>query len=101
MPLQTKVDYKKAFTVVRDVINSWDPYNLVGGGAPSDEWESEVAKIVAQIPRIRSRTDAAHAISRTFSSSLQHEGFGPELCAEVGSQMYAALVEAGILDYSQ
>ncbi len=98
MPLRTKGDYKKAFAIVREVINSWDPYCVVGGGAPLGEWESEVASIVAQIPRIRSETDAAHAVSRTFSGSLQHEGFGPESCADVGSQMYVALVEAGILD---
>jgi hypothetical protein len=98
MPLCTRADYKKAFAVVRETINSWDPYNLVGGGAPTDEWESEVASIVAQIPRFFSATDAAHAVSRTFSSAFQHEGFDPESCAGVGSKMYVALVDAGIID---
>jgi hypothetical protein len=95
--LSNRDDYDRAFAIVRDVIAEWDPYDLIGGGAPLDEWDSAVAKIVAQLPRIASATDAAHAVSRTFSSELGGEGFSPGECADVGSQLFEALVNARIL----
>jgi Domain of unknown function (DUF1871) len=96
--LQNRADYDRAFAVVRKAINAWDPYGLIGGGSPFDEWDSEVASIVAQIPRISSARDAAHAIARTFAGSLDHEGFSPEDCKAVGAQVFQELVSARILD---
>jgi hypothetical protein len=100
VPLSNRDDYDRAFAVVRKVIAEWDPYGLIGGGAPLDEWDSAVAKIVAQIPRIGSATDAAHAVSRTFSHELEGVGFSPDDCAAVGSQLFEALVNASILQSS-
>ena len=98
MPLRNRADYDRAFDVVRSAINEWDPYGLVGGGAPPDEWDSEVASIVAQIPRIANARDAAHAVSRTFAGSLHHKGFSPEDCETVGARLFRGLVAARILD---
>jgi hypothetical protein len=98
--LSNRDDYDRAFAVVRKVIAEWDPYGLIGGGAPLDEWDSAVAKIVAQIPRIGSAKDAAHAVSRTFSRELEGVGFSPEECATVGSQLFEALANASILQSS-
>lgn len=95
--MRTRADYDRAFAIVRDAIHAWDPYRLIAGGAPADEWDSEIASVVAQIPRIRSQSDAAHAISRVFSSALEPEGFGPEDCARVGRRLYSSLCEAGLL----
>ena len=39
-PMRTRADYDHAFGVVRQVIHAWDPYDLIGGGAPPDEWGS-------------------------------------------------------------
>jgi hypothetical protein len=95
--LSTRDDYDRAFAVVRKVIAEWDPYNLIGGGAPLDEWDSAVAKIVAQIPRMRSAKDAGHVISRIFSDELGQTGFSAEECAAVGGKLFAALVEASVI----
>jgi hypothetical protein len=96
--LRNRADYERAFAVVRSAINAWDPYGLVGGGAPPDEWDSEVASIVAQIPRIASPRDAAHAVARTFAGALQHKGFSPAECEAVGAQLFQDLVDAKILE---
>jgi hypothetical protein len=97
VPLRNREEYDRAFAVVREAIAAWDPYSLVSGGAPQDEWDSEVASIVAQIPRIGTAKDAAHAVSRTFSSALEREGFTPEECEGVGARLFKALVDARIL----
>ena len=95
--MRTRADYDRAIAVVRRVIHEWDPYALIGGGAPSDEWDGEIAALVAQIPRIKSEEDAAHAVSRVFSSAFQPEGFSPVDCAEVGKRLYASVAESGLL----
>jgi len=94
--MRTRADYDRAFAIVREVIHEWDPYGLIGGGAPADEWDSEIASLVAQIPRIRSQNDAAHTVSRVFSSAFQPEGFSPVDCAEVGRRLYSSLTQSGL-----
>lgn len=92
-----RAEYERAIAVVRVVIHEYDPYSLIKGGAPDDEWDSEIASVVRQIPRIKSANDASHAVSRIFSSAFQSEGFSPVDCAEVGKQLYTALLDNGLL----
>ena len=91
-------EYEKAFDAVRGVIHGWDPYGLLAGGSPSDEFDGEIRAVVGQLGRVRSPLDAAHAISRVFSSSFESELFKVEHCREVGKRLYQTLVERGILD---
>ncbi len=62
-----RAKYQKMWDVTAGVIKSWDPYGLLGGGAPGDEFDREIASLVAQIPRIHSELDAAQAVSRIFA----------------------------------
>ena len=48
-----KKQYKQMFSLVQVVINRWDPYSLLEGGAPEDEFESEIASVVARIKTIK------------------------------------------------
>jgi hypothetical protein len=96
--MRTRTHYERALSVVRGVIHEWDPYALIGGRAPANEWDSEIASLVAQIPRMKSDNDAAHAISRVFSSAFQAEGFGPCDCGEVGRRLYRALQDSRLLE---
>lgn len=96
--MNTRAEYDRALAVVRDVIREWDPYALLAGGASADEWDGEIASVVAQIPRIRSPNDAANALSRVFSSAFQSEGFRPADCADAGKRLYASLEDSGLLE---
>ena len=93
-----KREYEKAFDAVRGVIHEWDPYSLLAGGAPDDEFDSEIKAVVRQLHRIRSANDASHVISRVFSSSFEPEVFQFEHCQSVGERLYEVLVERGILE---
>ena len=97
MTLRDRESYDRAFAIVRSTINAWDPEGLVSGGAPLDEWDSEVAKIVAQIPRMRNEQDAVHAISRIFSGALEPGPYRAENCESVGRSLYKALADANLL----
>jgi hypothetical protein len=83
--MKNKADYALALQVVKAVIHQWDPYSLMTGG----EFDSEIASVVAQIPRIKSEHDATLALSRVFSSAE---------CAPVGIQLYAALSSNSLVD---
>jgi hypothetical protein len=85
--------------VTANVIRSWDPYGLLAGGTPLDEFDQEIASLVAQIPRIHSAEDAVHAMSRTFSSSFEADLFTVGICSEVGKKLFAALSKQGLIDW--
>jgi hypothetical protein len=89
--MKTTADYKLALQLVSSVINEWDPYELLAIGSPRGEFESEIARVVALIPRIHSAQDAARAISDVFSSAFDKETFAAEDCAEVGLRLFQAL----------
>lgn len=95
--MKTKSEYKLALQIVRTIIHEWDPYSLLAGGAPDDEFDREIASVASQVTRIKSQADAAHVISRVFSSAFEHEGFSAKDCAEVGAKLFDALSRNGLL----
>lgn len=92
-----KAAYERALQVVGSVVQEWDPYSLIAGGAPEDEFDSEIAGVAAQIPRIKTEKEAALALSRVFSSAFEPESFTPEKCMSAGKKLFAALRAAGLL----
>lgn len=94
-PIRSRAEYDRAFDVVRRVIHQWDPYGLLAGGATPDEWDQEIASLVAVVPTIRSADDAISAVSRVFSKAFSKEGFGLTDCANVGRRLIAELTSAG------
>lgn len=93
-----KTKYERLWGATAKVIRTWDPYGLLAGGAPEDEFDREIAALVAQIPRIHSATDAIHAVSRIFASSFEADSFTQETCSEVGAKLFAALSAEGLID---
>jgi hypothetical protein len=89
--MDSPADYERASATVREVIHTWDPYGLLSGGAPADEWDGEIALLVARIPQIKSDEDAAMAVSTVFSEAFQPKGFTPTDCADVGRRMFSAI----------
>lgn len=96
--MKSRPDYDRVLRVVREVVHRWDPYRLLRSGCPLDEFDREIAAVARQIPRIRSKDDAAHTLSRVFSSAFEREGFSPEACASPGAELYEALSAGGLLD---
>jgi hypothetical protein len=93
-----RAKYQQMRDVTATVIRSWDPYGLLNGGASRDEFDQEIASLVAQIPRIHSAKDAAHAVSRIFAASFETHLFTSETCSDVGKKLYAPLTEQGLID---
>jgi hypothetical protein len=94
--MKTRSDYDAALNVVASVINAWDPYSLIEGGSPSDEFEAEAAALVPRIRHIHSEGDAAREIATVFAKAFDST-FTPETCAKIGAQLYSRLQEADLL----
>src|SRR5262249_40881056 len=92
-----KAAYKRALEVVGAVVREWDPYRLIPGGVPADEFDSEIAAVVTQIPRIKTEKDAALALSRVFSSAFEADRFKAEDCSEAAKKLFAALSANGFV----
>jgi Domain of unknown function (DUF1871) len=86
-----RAKYQQLWDITAEVIRSWDPYDLIRGGAPRDEFDKEIALVVAQIRDMHSASDATRAISRIFSSSIDEASFTEQECSAVGEQLYVAL----------
>ena len=85
--------YEQMWVVTAEVIREWDPYRLLGEGAPTDAFDQQITAVVAQIPLIHSAADAALAVSRVFSSGFESQYFSVDACAEVGEKLFSALSE--------
>ncbi len=97
MTLRTRQDYETAFAIVREAISRWDPDGLLGGGAPPDEWDSEVAKVVAKIPRMTCGNDVAEALSAVFAGPQGLQTFQATELRTIGAQLFDALSKANLL----
>jgi hypothetical protein len=93
-----RTKYSHMWDVTAEVIRAWDPYGLLAGGAPHDEFDQEIASLVAQIPRMHSAADAEHAVSRIFSANFEADSFTVEVCSDVGKKLFAALSEQGLVE---
>jgi hypothetical protein len=74
-----------------DSIRAQDAIPLINH--PNFRWAftaSEIASIASQVRRIQSRNDAAHIVSRVFSSSFEAKFFKTETCMDVGEKLYRA-----------
>ncbi len=96
--MKTKEDYKKALKTVKKVIDQWDPYRLISGGAPSDEFDPEISAIVSQIPNIKSEQDSTEIISHVFSSQFEKQEFTLDQCSEIGKLLYDELISSGLIE---
>ncbi|MCA9423304.1 MAG: hypothetical protein H6940_05280 [Burkholderiales bacterium] len=90
-----KKEFSKALNIVRKSIHRIDPYSLLAGGSPDDEFDSEINAITSQLQRCGSGKDVADAIARVLNSSFS-EKHNPEEYEEEGNCIYKALVENGL-----
>ena len=75
---------------MRESIHRIDPYSLLAGGSPDDEFDSEINSIVGQLQRCGSGRDVAHAIASILTSSFG-EKFEPSEFESEGQHIYAEL----------
>ena len=66
--------YDVLFKGIREIINKYDPINLVSGGAPEDEYDGEVIKIIKLLPENKEKL--RNDIYKIFINSFNQETAG-------------------------
>jgi hypothetical protein len=95
--LKTRDDYDRAVALTRGLVRAWDPGNLLRGGAPDDEWDDEIARLVARIPRVADADDAGRHIAEVFAAAFGRGVLSADASADFGRKWHAALGEAGLV----
>ena len=95
--MKSREDFDAAYEIVGSVMRAWDPYCLLGSGAPDDEFDPEISRLVARIPHITSSSAAAAVISEVFSAAFEPELFSPAQCAGPAQELFARLSAAGLV----
>lgn len=67
--MKTREEYDDGFRIVRAALASWDPFGLLGAGAPEDEWDHEVVSLLPRIQRAKTPGDVAREIAVLFGDS--------------------------------
>ena len=92
-----KQDYEEILHTVEQALNEWDPYDLMKGGAPENEFSEEATRIAARIMETDSPAELAHVISEIFSRSFENNVFSVEECLSVASRIFGTLEVRGLL----
>jgi Domain of unknown function (DUF1871) len=95
--VQTREQYDQAIAICRDAIAQWDPFALLAGGAPADEYDLEISKLVPKIRDARASSDVAIAISAIFGDSFGHALHRSGESINVAAEIYNRLRSAGLL----
>jgi hypothetical protein len=78
--------YKKIFNLVKDVIVNNDPAGLIDGGAPNDEYDTVINRIVSMLKNCKSEAEIKELIKVEFSGigSIVNE----HNCNNVAQEIY-------------
>jgi hypothetical protein len=96
--MRDRHQYDLAFALVREAVAQWDPLGLIGGGAPADEWDAEVARLLPRLQRARSVEEAGAAVTAVFGQALGSDGPDAAACAKFGQELHSRLTSAGLID---
>lgn len=95
--MRTRAQYDQAFAIVREVVAKLDPYGLLGGGAPADEFDGEVARLLPLLARAHSETDASAAVAEVFGAAFGKDGVDVKVWDSVGSELFERLTSTGLI----
>lgn len=95
--MKTREDYDRAIVLTRELMHAWDPGKLLAGGAPRDEFDDEIARLVARIPKIGSAEEAGRQVGEVFTAQFGRGVLSAEESARAGERWFAALREAGLV----
>jgi hypothetical protein len=75
---------------LREFLNAWDPYCLIAGGAPENEFDSERADIYQALKSggIASEAELGRRIATIFRRAFD-SSFTPENCADLAQSIWS------------
>ena len=93
--MSLKDDYNLSFSIIKRAIDEFDPMNLLPH-APSDEYDMESTKILAQISVNSTIEEITKVIMNVFSKSF-NENFEENYCKPIAVKLFISICVCGDL----
>ena len=85
--------YKNLFNNIKSIVNDHDPLHLLGSGAPDDEYEQEVASIVANLKNVSTKKDLDNLIIRVFKDSFGIDVVNVDILVDISYSIYPLITK--------
>ena len=82
----TKASYRSLVAAIERAINDADPIGLLGGGAPADEYSSEIGTIVPRVANVQSVDEITSVLHEEFVRWFGKETAGPRQAYEAAAR---------------
>jgi hypothetical protein len=79
------------FSLVKEVIDEWDPFGLLAIHCPEDEYDEEIKDIVEVLPKVNDVAELANEINRIMYKSFNDDFKKSEDCLMVANKIYKLL----------
>ncbi|WP_078410766.1 DUF1871 family protein [Priestia abyssalis] len=81
------------FTLVKEVIDEWDPLNLLAIHCPDDEYDGEIGDIVKLLPNVKSVDELSLGIHKVFvkwfgEDFLEAEKYSIQKCNPIAIKIW-------------
>jgi hypothetical protein len=84
------------FTIVKEIIDKWDPFDLLAIHCPDDEYESEIREIVNTLSNITNAEELAAKIKNILYQALDEDFKKSNDCIVIAHEILEALHERGL-----
>ncbi|GAM12370.1 DUF1871 family protein [Mesobacillus selenatarsenatis] len=75
------------FSIVKEVIDAWDPFNLLAIHCPDDEYDEEIKDIVEILPKVNSAGELAIEINKIMYKAFEEDFKKSMDCLKIGERM--------------
>ncbi|WP_152394271.1 DUF1871 family protein [Paenibacillus guangzhouensis] len=84
------------FTVVKEIIDNWDPIGLLAIHCPDDEYESEIREIVTALSYTTNAEELASKINNILYQAFEEDFKKSNDCNVIAHEILRALHERGL-----
>ena len=88
-------NYAELLSSVKKILDDFDPLGLLKQGAPQNEYDEEIEKIVAGLPKCKSARDAEKLIHRVFTEAFGDNTAGDESAYSKIAALLFKIIDTG------
>jgi len=84
------------YTVVKEIIDKWDPFDLLAIHCPDDEYDSEIREIVVALSNLSNAEELAAEINKILYQAFNEDFRKSSDCSLIAHEILKALQESGL-----
>ncbi|HZH61965.1 MAG TPA: DUF1871 family protein [Metabacillus sp.] len=81
----------KQFSIVKEVIDEWDPFNILVKHCPDDEYDEEIKDIVEVLPKVKDAEELAKAINQIMYKAFDKDFKKSKDCLMIAKEIFKLL----------